>query len=87
MRMLKKKMGKSILPVLVEDCDIPQCLDHYEPLFAYDERNHWWPKLLRVLSFENPSSSSGESDEELKEMHDKFMKLLSEKSVRKQKYL
>lgn len=85
MRMLKKKMGKSILPVLVEDCDIPQCLDHYEPLFAYDERNHWWPKLLRVLSFENPSSSSGESDEELKEMHDKFMKLLSEKSVRKQK--
>lgn len=85
MCLLKKKIEKSILPVLVEDCDIPQCLCHYEPLVAYDERNNWWPKLLRVLSVENPSSSSGESDEELKEMHDKFMKLFSEKSVRKQK--
>lgn len=74
-------MGKFILLILVEDCDIFQCLCYYEFFVVYDERNNWWLKLLRVLFVENLLLSSGELDEEFKEMYDKFMKLFFEKSV------
>lgn len=39
--MLQQEMEKSIVPVLIEDCKVPLCLVHYQPLVAYDERNHW----------------------------------------------
>lgn len=76
---------KVIVPLLINDCEIPQCLIHYEPLTACDDKIKWLPKLLRVLDLENPSSSSGESDEELSETHDKLLKILAEKNFRKQK--
>lgn len=76
---------KVIVPLLINDCEIPQCLIHYEPLTACDDKIKWLPKLLRVLDLENPSSSSGDSDEELSETHDKLLKILAEKNFRKQK--
>lgn len=83
--MIQQEMKKSIVPVLIDDCNVPLCLVHYEPLVAYDERNHWWPKLMRVLSVENQSSSSDESDEELKEISDKLMQIFSKKNLKKQR--
>lgn len=83
--MLQQEMEKSIVPVLIEDCNVPLCLVHYQPLVAYDERNRWWPKLIRVLSVENQSSSSGESDEEIKVKCDELMQMLSKKNLRRQK--
>lgn len=83
--MMEHEMEKSIVPVLIEVCKVPMCLAHYQALVAYDERNHWWPKLIRVLSVENQSSSSGESDEDMKEMCDEFMQRLSKMNIRKQK--
>lgn len=85
MYLLQKKLNKVIVPLLINDCEIPQCLIHYEPLTACDDKIKWLPKLLRVLDLENPSSSSGESDEELSETHDKLLKILAEKNFRKQK--
>lgn len=83
--MLQQEMEKSIVPVLIEDCNVPLCLVHYQPLVAYDERNNWWPKLIRVLSVENQSSSSGESDEEIQVKCDELMQMLSKMNIRKQK--
>lgn len=82
---LQKKLNKVIVPLLINDCEVPQCLMHYEPLATCDDKSKWLPKLLRVLDLENPSSSSGESDEELSETHDKLLKILVEKNFRKQK--
>lgn len=82
---LQKKLNKVIVPLLINDCEVPQCLMHYEPLTTCDDKIKWLPKLLIVLDLENPSSSSGESDEELSETHDKLLKILAEKNFRKQK--
>lgn len=75
--MMEREMEKSIVPVLIEDCNVPMCLAHYQPLYAFDERNHWWPKLIRVLSDENQSSSIDESDEKLRKKCDEFMQMVS----------
>ncbi|XP_061197461.1 uncharacterized protein LOC133205638 [Saccostrea echinata] len=68
MYILRQKREKPVpmIPVLLDDCEIPQCLISYEPLVASDERNHWWPKLMNVLDIENSSWSGGESDKKLK---------------------
>lgn len=85
MYLLHKKLNKVIVPLLINDCDVPQCLVHFEPLMAFEDKNKWLPKLLRVLDLENMSSSSAESDDELSEAHDKLLKILAEKNFRKQK--
>lgn len=85
--MMEHEMEKSIVPVLIEDCEVPMCLIHYQPLVAYDERNHWWPKLTRVLSVENQSSSIDESDEKLKKRCDEFMQMVSMDMERQKTFL
>lgn len=84
---MEHEMEKSIVPVLIEDCEVPMCLIHYQPLVAYDERNHWWPKLIRVLSVENQSSSIDESDEKLKKRCDEFMQMVSMDMERQKTFL
>lgn len=34
--MIQQEMKKSIVPVLIDDCNVPLCLVHYEPLVAYE---------------------------------------------------
>lgn len=85
--MIQQEMKKSIVPVLIDDCKAPLCLVHYEPLVAYDERNHWWPKLIRVLSVENQSSSSDGSDEEFKVKCNELMQMVSKDMERQRTFL
>lgn len=83
---IKKQMERPMIPILLDDSDVPECLISFEPLNVFNERKYWWPKLLNALVAEIPSSSSGESDEELGNLHDKLINLLPEKNKRKQKW-
>lgn len=83
---IKKQMERPMMPILLDDSDVPECLISFEPLNVFNERKYWWPKLLKSLVAEIPSSSSGESDEELGNLHDNLIDLLPEKNKRKQKW-
>lgn len=73
MYMMEYEMEKFIVLVLIEVCKVLMCLVYYQVLVVYDERNYWWFKLIRVLFVENQFLSSGELDEDMKEMCDEFM--------------
>lgn len=85
MYIIKKQLERPMMPILLDDSDVPECLITFEPLNVFNERKYWWPKLLNALVAEIPSSSSEESDEELANLHDKLINLLPEKNKRKQK--
>ncbi|XP_063409652.1 uncharacterized protein LOC134692938 [Mytilus trossulus] len=76
----------AMVPILLNDSEMPICLRNYHPLIVTDRREDWWPKLLRVL--ENHilcSSSSGESDEDIRNLIEECKKTLAIKSIKKQK--
>lgn len=52
---IKKQMERPMMPILLDDSDVPECLISFEPLNVFNERKYWWPKLLKSLVAEIPS--------------------------------
>ncbi|VDI03744.1 Hypothetical predicted protein [Mytilus galloprovincialis] len=75
----------SMVPILLNDSEMPICLHNYHPLIVTNRREDWWPKLLRVLETHACSSSSGESDEDIRNLIEVCKKTLATKSIKKQK--
>lgn len=75
---------KPMLPILLDNTEIPKCLLNIQPLIATGSRHKWWPKLMSVVELHCSVSSSEESDEDLKALQEQINIILTTKSKRKQ---
>lgn len=74
----------TLLPILLDNTEIPNCLLNIQPLNAIGSRKKWWPKLMSVIEIHCSFSSSEESDEDLKVLQEQIYNTLTLKSKRKQ---
>lgn len=81
---IQSENDKPMLPILLDNTTMPNCLLNIQPLIASGSRKKWWPKLMSVVEMHCSSSSSEESDEDLKALQEQINVTLTTKSKRKQ---
>lgn len=78
------KHDLSIVPILLDDCTVPNCLLNCTHLILQGQ-SPLCPSIIRVLESQGCTSSEGESDDDLQQLHKALEQKLANKDIRKQK--